>query len=89
MSAFPDMVVTMDSLDREGGDFVYRWTLTGTNSGPSGTGNRVHISGYEEWILGANGLLAHSLGHFDEVDFQQQIENGVTDPGSAREKFDA
>lgn len=30
MTAFPDMVVTMDSLGVQGNHAVYRWTLTGT-----------------------------------------------------------
>jgi hypothetical protein len=29
MSAFPDMVVTMDSLETTGGAIRYHWTLTG------------------------------------------------------------
>jgi uncharacterized protein (TIGR02246 family) len=41
MTAFPDMVVTMDSVTREGGHVVYRWNLTGTNTGPGGTGKAV------------------------------------------------
>src|SRR5438270_4491272 len=42
MTAFPDMVVTMDEIipvDRD--QAVYRWTLTGTNLGPGGSGNAV------------------------------------------------
>ena len=37
MTAFPDMVVTMDNVTGEGGHVVYRWTLTGTNTGPGET----------------------------------------------------
>jgi hypothetical protein len=36
MTAFPDMVVSMDGMDREGDMPHYRWTLDGTNSGPCG-----------------------------------------------------
>ena len=79
MSAFPDMVVAMDSLQQDGVRFVYRWTLTGTNAGPGGSGNRVRFSGYEEWTIGANGLILRSLGHFDEADYQRQLKNGTTD----------
>src|SRR6185295_8802685 len=53
MTAFPDMVVTMDEVSLDGDQAVYRWTLTGTNTGPNGTGNAVRISGYEEWTIGA------------------------------------
>ena len=55
---------------------IYKWTLEGTNSGPGGTGKRVRISGYEEWRMGADGKIAESLGHFDEADYQRQLERG-------------
>jgi len=73
MTAFPDMVVTMDSVSLEGGRAEYRWTLTGTNTGPGGTGKAVRISGYEEWIFSADGLIAESQGHFDEADYNRQL----------------
>jgi hypothetical protein len=60
MTAFPDMMVTMDGVDRQGDGAVYRWTLTGTNTGPGGSGEVVRISGYEEWRFGADGLIAES-----------------------------
>lgn len=73
MTAFPDMVVTMDGISIEGNQAVFRWTLTGTNTGPGGTGNAVQISGYEEWMMGADGLIADSKGHFDEAEYQRQL----------------
>ncbi len=76
MTAFPDLVVTMDALDSAGSGFVYRWTLTGTNTGPGGTGRPVRISGYEEWTLGADGLIARSSGHFDAAEYQRQLGAG-------------
>jgi len=45
--AFPDMKVTMDDLVRKPHEpygTVFRWTLTGTNTGPGGTGKHVRIS---------------------------------------------
>jgi uncharacterized protein (TIGR02246 family) len=75
MSTFPDMVVTMDDVSIDGGRAVYRWTLTGTNTGPGGSGNHVRISGYEEWTLGTDGLIADSTGHFDEADYQRQLRD--------------
>jgi predicted ester cyclase len=74
MSAFPDLVIHMDALESHGPGFVYRWTLTGTSSGSGGTGNRVRISGYEEWTIGADGLISSSLGHFDEADYARQVQ---------------
>ena len=73
MSAFPDMVVAMDSATGDGRQAVYRWTLTGRNTGPGGTGKAVRISGYEEWTFGADGLIAESKGHFDEAEYNRQL----------------
>jgi uncharacterized protein (TIGR02246 family) len=74
MSAFPDMVVTMDRLETTGPTIRYYWTLTGTNTGRGGTGRPVHISGYEEWTFGPDRLIGRSLGHFDEAEYQRQIQ---------------
>src|SRR5262245_581702 len=73
MTAFPDMVVAMDSVSLVGGRAVYRWTLTGSNTGPGGTGKTVRISGYEEWTFGSDGLIAQSNGHFDEPEYHRQL----------------
>ena len=76
MTAFPDMVVTMDGVSVEGDHVIYRWTLTGTNTGPGGTGKAVHISGYEQWTIGPDGLIAESMGHFDEAEYNRQLKVG-------------
>jgi hypothetical protein len=36
MTAFPDMIVKMDSLSIKVKNVIYHWTLTGTNTGPGG-----------------------------------------------------
>jgi uncharacterized protein (TIGR02246 family) len=77
MTAFPDLRVTMDAVLREGERAIYRWTLEGHNTGPGGAGAFVRISGYEEWRIGGDGLIAASLGHFDAADWQRQIEHTV------------
>jgi hypothetical protein len=74
MTAFPDLLVVMDSLLSDGNHAVYHWTLTGTNTGPGGTGRPVRISGFEEWTIGADGLIASSLGHFDAADYDRQVK---------------
>jgi predicted ester cyclase len=76
MTAFPDLIVMMDRLTVDGANITYHWTLTGTNTGPGGTGRRVRISGAEEWRIGAGGLIAESKGHFDAADYQRQLEAG-------------
>ena len=80
MSAFPDLRVVMDDLHTEDDRSHYRWTLTGTNTGPVGTGHRVRISGFEIWKIGPDGLIASSQGHFDSAEYQRQLANGVQPP---------
>ncbi len=74
MMAFPDLEVRMDRLEAAD-EFhaVYHWTLLGSNTGPGGTGNRVAISGYEEWTFDAEGFVKSSLGHFDGVEYKRQL----------------
>jgi predicted ester cyclase len=74
MTAFPDIVVKMDRLVVKGTKTEYHWTLTGTNTGPGGTGKFVKISGFEKWRLGPDGLIAESLGHFDAADYARQLK---------------
>ena len=75
MTAFPDLIVSMDDLLVEPNGIVYRWTLDGTMNG-----HRVRISGFEEWEISADGLIAKSLGHFDASDYQRQIDGGTSPP---------
>ena len=76
MTAFPDMQVIMDDVQVRADGAVFHWTLAGANTGPGGTGNRVRISGFEEWEFGPDGLVAASRGHFDEADYQRQLSGG-------------
>jgi predicted ester cyclase len=74
MTVFPDLQVSMDDLLLEGDRATYHWTLTGTNTGPGGTGRTVRISGYEIWQMGAEGLIDNSQGRFDSEDYRRQLE---------------
>jgi quercetin dioxygenase-like cupin family protein len=74
MAAFPDLVVRMDGVSIGPHGAVYRWTLTGTNTGPGGTGRPVRISGYEEWMMSEDGLVEKSLGHFNRAEYERQIK---------------
>ena len=74
MTAFPDLKVYMDGLDEERDKVIYKWTLEGTNSGPGGTSKRVRLSGFEEWRIGDDGLVAESQGHFDADEYARQME---------------
>jgi hypothetical protein len=77
MTAFPDMRVLLDELRVEDDGIEYHWTLVGTNTGPGGTGNRVRISGFEEWTIGDDGLIDGSQGHYDQAQYDRQLEHGV------------
>jgi hypothetical protein len=76
MTAFPDMVVKLDEISGSGGHATFHWIWTGTNTGPGGTGKAVRITGYEEWTLGAQGLIAESKGHYDEEEYKRQVNSG-------------
>lgn len=81
MEAFPDLVVAFDRLERGGERVLFHWTLTGTNTGPGGTGAAVRISGVEAWLVGPEGLIADSAGAFDAEDYARQL--GAGSAGSA------
>ena len=78
MTAFPDMELVMDDLNIQPDQITYHWTFIGTNTGPDGTGNAVRFSGYEEWAFNDDGLVAKSMGRFDNEEYQYQLEHGVT-----------
>ena len=77
MTAFPDMLVKMDAVRGDGRHATFRWIWTGTNTGPGGTGKSVRINGYEEWTIGADGLIRESKGHYDEAEYQRQLQSGA------------
>lgn len=77
MTAFPDMAVRLDSVVQAGTTARFYWIWTGTNTGPGGTGKPVRMTGYEEWTFAPNGLIAQSLGHYDEAEYQRQLREGV------------
>ena len=77
MEAFPDLMVSMDSLVIKSEKTRFYWTLTGTHNGPEGTGNKVKISGFEEWTLNTEGRIQESKGYFDEKEYQRQLEFGT------------
>jgi uncharacterized protein (TIGR02246 family) len=80
MTAFPDLIVVMSGLGVIGPTVYYHWALIGTNTGPGGTGRPVRISGYEEWTFGPDGLLARSLGYFDETAYRAQLQGTAESP---------
>ena len=91
MRDFPDMVVTFDKLEPQSNATAFHWTLTGTNTGPGGTGKRVRISGYELWQLdnGAGGSRATWTGKPERVDEQggESINGGLI--AESKGRFDS
>lgn len=77
MEAFPDLQVTLDHLHVAGDSAFWVWTLTGTNTGPGGTGNAVRVSGIEVWRIGASGLVANSTGYYDAATYERQVAHGI------------
>jgi len=73
MTTFPDMVVTFDKLEPQSNAIAFHWTLTGTNTGPGGSGKRVRISGYELWKINKDGLIGESKGNFDVAEYERQL----------------
>jgi len=78
MSASPDLRVVMDDVRVKGDRCEFHWTLIGTDTGPRGTGHRVRIGGFESWQIGADGLIAASIGSFDGAEYQRQLEHGAS-----------
>jgi len=69
--SFMDDVVVKDEA------VEFHWTFTGTNTGPGGTGKWVRISGFEEWTFGDAGFVAESQGHYDQAEYDRQLEHGA------------
>lgn len=73
MEAFPDMVVRLVEVRRDGEFVEFHWHWTGTNTGPGGTGNAVDLTGYERWTLNDDGLILESFGYMDDAEYQRQL----------------
>jgi nuclear transport factor 2 (NTF2) superfamily protein len=77
MDAFPDIQVYVDDVVFKDEIVELHWTFTGTNTGPGGTGKSVRISGFEEWTIGDDGLVAESKGTYDQNEYDRQVEHGA------------
>jgi uncharacterized protein (TIGR02246 family) len=79
MTAFPDLQIEMDDVVVQRERAVYHWILSGTNTGPGGSGHMVRLSGFEVWTIGEDGLIVESRGHFDAADYQRQLRRGISE----------
>jgi len=77
MTAFPDIIVMMDSLVTTSEGMKFYWTFTGTNTGPNGTGKNVKVKGFEFWQLSDDGLIKVSKGSYDAEEYAKQVKYGV------------
>ncbi|MGB3543552.1 hypothetical protein [Rubrivirga sp.] len=74
MVAFPNMMIALDSL-REGPEGIeYHGTLTGTNTGPGGTGRSARMGGFETWTAWDGGRIAELIGRFDAGYYRRQLD---------------
>ena len=64
----------MDELVLKEDSVEYHWTFTGTSAD---TDKRVRIAGFEESMIGADGLIVESLGHYDQAEYDRQLQHGV------------
>ena len=74
MVDIPDMRVLFDSLVSSESTTQFHWTLVGTHGA---SGNKIKVSGYEEWILSEDQLILESQGHFPSAIYEDQINNGT------------
>ena len=68
---FPDVVLRLDHSFIAGHHAIYVWTFQGTQVG---TGKYVEFQGWEEWELDENLKVKSSLGWYDAVDYERQLQ---------------
>jgi len=74
IAAFPDIEVLQDDLVVVDDVVEYHWTFTGTSAE---TGKWVRIAGFEDWTIGADGLIARSRGTYDLAEYDRQLREGA------------
>ncbi|MEO1138756.1 MAG: nuclear transport factor 2 family protein [Pseudomonadota bacterium] len=71
---FPGLTVTLDHLRIAGNHVMFGWVLDGTHAE---TGKTVSVLGWEEWDLDKSMKVKTSLGWFDAVEYDRQVQEGV------------
>ncbi len=74
IAAFPDIQVFQDDLVVVDDVVEYHWTFTGTSAE---TGKPVRIQGFEDWTVGADGLIAAARGIYDGAEYDRQVREGA------------
>ncbi len=70
MADFPDLELSLDSVLVADHHMIYAWTFEGHHRD---TGRFVRFSGWEEWDLDEALNVTKSLGWFDAVDYERQV----------------
>jgi hypothetical protein len=74
IAASPDIQVFQDDLVVVDDVVEYHWTFTGTSAE---TGKPVRIQGFEDWTVGADGLIAAARGIYDGAEYDRQVREGA------------
>jgi hypothetical protein len=77
MTSFPDLKLHMDSLVQDTTGYVFHWRMSGTNTGPDGTGYGMFIPAVERWTMAADGRIQVSNVTLDMAEYEQQVIFGV------------
>jgi len=72
-SDVPDLVLQNDGIRSAGNHVVFLWTFTGHHVE---TGNPLNVSGWEEWELDDDMKITSSLGWFDALEYDRQVQEG-------------
>lgn len=88
-TAFPDRHCTYDEEIFAGDKVVVRWTITGTNTGPSSlgppTGKKIKVTGITIFRI-VDGKIVDDLAEFDGLAFYQQLGYTLVPPSLEEEE---
>jgi uncharacterized protein (TIGR02246 family) len=73
----PDLALVCDAVRVAGSHAAYLWTFTGTHES---SGNRLRVSGWEEWELDDDYKVKTSRGWFDAEDYGRQTSREIPQP---------
>jgi hypothetical protein len=74
VTAYPDGEIVMDDLVFKEDYVEWHWTVTGTRAE---TGKRIHLAGFDEWMIGLDGLITESQRHYDVAEYDRQLLHGI------------
>lgn len=81
-TSYPDFNVTFDEQIKSGDTFTYRWTITGTNTGPGEsppTGKKMKVSGVSIFKV-AEGKIVEEWMYYNQAAIFTQLGFTITPP---------